>query len=452
MLYSYLVRKLTPTSNRPRGRPNHTAPRRELRASLLRLELLEDRRLLSTMTTTAVQGYPSTSQYGQPVALVAKVTTTPASPRGSGPTGTVNFYLGSPTGTLLGSANVTQRGTAVLYNESAPLPVAAMDTIYAVYSGDANFSGSQASVIETVNPAATHTVVSASPNPGVAGADVTFTAVVSGAAPGWANNGGQIAPPTGTVTFTVDGTAVPAGSVTFVGDSGMSAIYTYTTSASSLTAGANTVSVTYGGDANYLASTSRTLNYQVVSAANAGSGTITAGSAASPLSLRGGPTFSISYDSNSPTPATSNTVTYVDNAAGINLSGTITTVVFSADGHEAEISGTGTNTTGSGATAVTTDVNFTLFVSNKGHGWRSNPNFSISIVGNTAVSGSTGTGFDYNHSGSLASGNTVMISETGSAATIPPGGGLPGAHDHVLESWPGGGYGGGYGRRGHGRR
>jgi hypothetical protein len=358
-------------------------------------------------------------------------------------------------GTLLGTASLTKRGIATLYNESAPLPVAAADAIYAVYSGDTNFSGSQASATETVDQAATSTTLTASTNPGVAGADATFTAVVTGLAPHWSGNGGQTAPPTGTVTFTVNGTAVPAGSVTFVGQSGASAIYTYTVPASSLTGTPNTVTATYSGGANYQASSSRTLHYQVLSAADAGSGTIIAGSAASPLSLRGGQTFSINYSSTATTPPTSNTVTYTDADKGISLTGTITSVVFSADGKEAEITGTGTNTNGT----TTTPVNFTMLVNANGGSFR-NPNFEISIVGNSAVTGPTGAGFEYHRSDALAAGNTITISQTGSTATISSNGGPSGAHDHVLESWPEGRGGsgrfnshfGGFGTEFHGRR
>jgi hypothetical protein len=456
-------RRWASRSKGQRNRRNRGTPqRRPLGSSLLRFESLEDRRLLSVATATLLQGFPSTSQYGQPVELVAKVTTSPASLRGSGPTGTVNFYLGSPTGTSLGSATVTKRGTATLYSESTPLPVGATDAIYAVYSGDTNFGGSQTSLTETVNAASTHTVVSASSNPGVAGQTVTFTAIVSGAAPHWANDGGTTATPTGTVTFTVNGTAVSPSSVSFVGDSGNSAIYTYTTPTSSLTATPNTITASYGGDANYLASSSHTLSYQVVSAASAGSGTIAAGSAASPLSLRGGPTFSINYNSATDTPTAPGTVTYVDTANGINLTGNIASVVFSANGKQAEISGTGTNG------SADTPVNFTLFVSNQSGGWSWKPQFSISIVGNTPVAALTGTGLDYQRSEALASGNTVTISQTGSTATIPFDGGLTAAHDQFLKSWSGDGAGsngvgsdgdgsarggfGGFGIRHHGPR
>jgi len=436
------------TKSRRKGR---ATPRSSAKPNRLRFEWLEDRRLLSTNTASTLLALPSTSQYGQPVELVDKVSTTPASPRGSGPTGTVSFYLGNPTGmpagTLLGTANVTQRGIATLKNESSPLPVGATDTIYAVYSGDSNFATSENTATVTVDQAATTTTIAAAPNPGVSGGSVTFTAVVSGESPNWSNNGGTIAPPTGTVTFTVNGAPVSGSSVTFVGDKGLSAIYTYTTQASSLTATPNSVTASYRGDTNYQASSSRTLSYQVVSAADAGTGTITAGSATSPLSLKGGQTFSINYSSTLTTPPTPNTVTYADSTNGISLAGSIASVVFSSNGKAAEITGTGTNTTGKNTT--TTPVNFTLSV-NTASGWLNSTTVSISIVGNTAVTTSTGTAFRYNQTGILASGSTVTISETGSTATIPPGGGLPGGPEPVLPFWPFGGGGSGSGGLGGG--
>src|SRR5208283_426167 len=182
MLDSFPLGRLT--KSRRKGR---ATPRSSAKPNRLRFEWLEDRRLLSTNTATTLLAMPSTSQYGQPVELVAKVFTTPASPRGSGPTGTVNFYLGNPTGTpagtLLGTANVTQRGIATLKNESSPLLVGATDTIYAVYSGDSNFATSENTATETVDQAATTMTITAAPNPGVDGGSVTFTAVATGESP-----------------------------------------------------------------------------------------------------------------------------------------------------------------------------------------------------------------------------------------------------------------------------
>ena len=181
-------------------------------------------------------------------------------------------------GTLLGTEPVLNNGTTSrLTAETPPLAIGSY-TITAVYSGDSNFSGGQTMALEAVNQASTHTVVRALSNPGVAGASVTFTATVSSAAPNWQNNGTGIAAPTGTVSFSVGGGALVAA--TFDGDSGDNAIYSYTTTIS--TAGSYAVAASYGGDANYVGSSSRPLNYQVVSAATAGTGTITTSSTSVP--------------------------------------------------------------------------------------------------------------------------------------------------------------------------
>ncbi len=413
---------------------------------------------------------PSTSQYGQPVVLVANVTTTPASPRGSGPTGTVEFWLGPvPTayattpaapGTagLLGSANVNQRGKATLSNEYSPLPAGA-DTIYAVYysSNPSNFADSQGSAAVTVGTAATKTIVYESPNPGVLGSSVTFTAVVSDAAPNWMKNGGTITPPSGTVSFLVNGyTETTANGVTFVGDSGTSAIYTYTTTPTAttstgatqtapLTEGTNSVTASFVATpgSNYGGSSSQNnTNYQVVP--SAGTGTITAAGATtgSPASFKSGQTLSLYYLSGNTSTTTPNALTYTDKANGIDLVGTVTSfVVVFGSNNEAEISGTGTNTNGT----TVTPVNFTLFVNaSSSGGWSHNPNVVVNIVGNQSVNAATGTGFYYSEAASLASGSTITVTES-NGVTLPRNGGLP--SDQVMGSWPAGGnnFGGGGG-------
>ena len=474
MSYGNWITQIVSRKKTQRGRrQNAAAHRRAVGNSLLRLEALEDRRLLST-TTTALMGFPGTSQYGQSVALVAKVSTSPASPRGSGPTGTVEFWLNSVpaayattpaapgTAGLLGTANVTQRGTAALYNESSPLPVG-LDTIYAVYYGDTNFTASQGSAQETVNAAATHTIVYASPNPGVAGSSVTLTAVVSDAAPNWMSNGGTITPPTGTVSFLVNGFTETG---TFVGDNGTTAIYTYTTTPTSaaatqsapLSVGTNAIGGSFVATtgSNYQGSSSQNnTKYQVVAAASAGTGTITAAGATtgSPATLRGGQTLSLYYLPGNTSTTTPNTLTYIDKNNGIDLAGTVTSfnVVFGSNGKVAEISGTGTNTNGT----VVTPVNFTLVVNtDSSGGWSHNPNVAINIVGNTPVTTPTGAGLYYSQTGSLASGSTITITGQSGGTTIPHSGGIP--NDQVMGSWGGGGgdfggFGGGGGGFGWGR-
>jgi len=80
------------------------------------------------------------------VTLTATVTKS----SGSGtPTGTVSFYLGTPSGThsLLGTGTLNASAKATLVTLSLP---AGTDSLYAVYSGDTNFSGSTSPVISEV--------------------------------------------------------------------------------------------------------------------------------------------------------------------------------------------------------------------------------------------------------------------------------------------------------------
>ncbi len=207
-----------------------------------------------------------------------------------------------------------------------------------------------------------------------------------------------------------------------------------------LTVGSNTVGASFvaATGSNYTGSSSRNnLNCQVISAAATGTGSITTNSAttAGTATLKGGQTLSITGTATSVT-----SLTYADSANGINLaSTTISAVVFSSDGTQAEISGTGTNN-------GSTNVNFTLLLSTVG-GRSGQPIVSISIVGNAPRVPPATAGLLYNQSGSLASGSSLTISNVTGGTTIPPGGGLPGAHDQVLGSWPGvgGAFGGGFG-------
>jgi hypothetical protein len=96
-------------------------------------------------TTTALGSSPNPSVVGSPVTLSATVTKSSGS---ATPNGTVSFYLGTPMGThsLLGSGTVSL-GQATLVASSLP---AGTDNLYAVYSGDSNFSASTSSVISEV--------------------------------------------------------------------------------------------------------------------------------------------------------------------------------------------------------------------------------------------------------------------------------------------------------------
>src|SRR5207244_38522 len=131
-------------------------------------------------------------------------------------------------------------GTATLATSAL---TAGSHTITVVFGGDTNFSTStSAALTQTVNQASTTTAVTSSANPAVFGQPVTFTATVSAVAP-------SVGTPTGTVTFR-DGTTAP-GTATLTNG-------TATLTTSGLSVGSHTITVVYGGDTNFLSSTSPT--------------------------------------------------------------------------------------------------------------------------------------------------------------------------------------------------
>jgi hypothetical protein len=204
-----------------------------------------------TATTTALSSWPNPSGFGKPVTLTATVTKS----SGSGnPTGTVSFYSGTPSGTQspLGTGTLNASAKATFTTSSLP---AGTDSLYTVYSGDSNFSGSTSPVISelVVSPIATTTVLSSSPNPSGFGKPVTLTATVTKSS-GSGN-------PTGTVSFysgTPSGFHSPVGTATL--NSGKA---TFTTSL--LPAGTDSLYGLYSGDTNFSGSTSPVISQVVVS-------------------------------------------------------------------------------------------------------------------------------------------------------------------------------------------
>ena len=90
---------------------------------------------------------------------------------------------------------------------------------------------------ETVNQAATATILSPSANPAVGGQTVTFTATVTAVAPG-------AGPPTGTVTL-LDGNTVLGTAA--VGADGWATLAT-----SFAAAGGHAITAIYSGDGNFV--------------------------------------------------------------------------------------------------------------------------------------------------------------------------------------------------------
>jgi hypothetical protein len=122
-------------------------------------------------------------------------------------------------------------------------------TVSAQYLGSSNFlTSNSATLTQTVNRAASRTVVTTSGTPATAGSTVTFTATVSAVAPGAGT-------PAGSVVFTIDGVAV-SGQVTLTAG-------TATYSTNTLTIGTHVVSARFAGDTNFTASTSATLGQRI---------------------------------------------------------------------------------------------------------------------------------------------------------------------------------------------
>ncbi|MGQ3038126.1 MAG: Ig-like domain repeat protein [Neoaquamicrobium sediminum] len=180
-------------------------------------------------TTTALTSSQNPSNGGDSVTFTATVT---AASGGGTPTGTVTFTVD---GTA--QAPVTLDGSGQATYATASLAPGSQ-TIEAAYSGDTAYTASNASLTQTVDQVATTAALVSSSNPSMVGEAVTFTVTIS------ATSGGGT--PTGTVTFTIDGTAqAPVA----LDASGQSSVSTTT-----LSPGARTVAIAYGGDATYLAS------------------------------------------------------------------------------------------------------------------------------------------------------------------------------------------------------
>ena len=184
-------------------------------------------------TTTVLAASTPSPVYYQFVTFTATVTAD--LPGGGTPTGTVTFYDGATP--LAGAALVN--GVATYKTQALAVGGHA---ITARYNGSTNYVPSSVPALsEPVAPdAVTVAVISTAARP-VFGQPVTFTATVAAAPPG-------AGVPTGMVTFTIDGTVV--GPPVPLGTDGRAR---YTTAA--LTAGPHTVTVSYAGDAHFLAGT-----------------------------------------------------------------------------------------------------------------------------------------------------------------------------------------------------
>ncbi|WP_133980817.1 Ig-like domain repeat protein [Kribbella voronezhensis] len=190
----------------------------------------------ASATVVTTSRTPSVS--GQTVTFTARVTPLAAA-------GAVQFRLdgadvGGPVAT-----DATGRARLVI----STLPVGA-HTVSAAYSGNVNYLPSTSAVLtQTVNKAASRTVVQSSGSPATRGTTVVFTATVTAVAPG-------AGIPTGTVQFRIDGRAV--GTPASINVAGQAAYAT-----STMTVGNHTVSAVFSGNGAFNPSTSANITQRV---------------------------------------------------------------------------------------------------------------------------------------------------------------------------------------------
>ncbi|MFE6739323.1 Ig-like domain repeat protein, partial [Streptomyces tubercidicus] len=199
-------------------------------------------------TTTEVASSPDPSVTGQPVDVTATVSA--AGPGADTPTGTVTFDFGDGTPSVTATVTAGVATVSHTWTGTAPGPY----TITADYVGDADFSPSTGTGSQTVGQATSAISLFSSPDPSVAGQQVTFTALVSAVPPGAGS-------PTGTVTFDFgDGTAPVTAPVT-------SEVATVTHAYVGTTGSPYTVTAGYSGDDDFTSATATGVHTVAVSAA-----------------------------------------------------------------------------------------------------------------------------------------------------------------------------------------
>ena len=201
----------------------------------LRIAYLDAQFNGKTSTATTLTAPVGTLRSGTPVSLSAKVTGAESS------SGTVSFLSG---GVLLGDAPLSEGTAAGSFN----LPTGS-DALTAVYSGDTThaLSSSSSKTVTVLAPlAASITSLSASATTANLGQSISFPILVVGTS--------GTSTPSGSVAVTVNGNSL--GTVKLSSGTG-----TFSTTA--LPVGNDVISANYGGDTNYDASSSPTVNVSV---------------------------------------------------------------------------------------------------------------------------------------------------------------------------------------------
>ena len=243
----------------------------------------------ATGSTTGIATSLTPSTVGASVTFTATVS-------GSAPTGSVNFKDGSTSIGGCSAATLTGSGNIRTASCATSTLAAGTHSITAAYSGDAsNGASSSSALTQTVNKAATSTVLASSVNPSVFGASVTFTATVTGSSP------------TGTVNFKDGGASISGCAAIALSGTGNTKTAKCTTSA--LVSGTHSILASYGGDAGNAASSSATLS-QVV---NSGGTSTSLATSLTPSIVGTSVTFTATVTGSNPT----GTVNFKDGSTSI---------------------------------------------------------------------------------------------------------------------------------------
>ena len=177
-------------------------------------------------STVALNAAPNPAPAGNTVTFAVTVTgTSPA------PSGTVVLQ---DSGSTIGTATLSANGTASFAIKTLSV---GPHSITAVYGGDANYTGSSASLTQRIQPN-TQAVLTASVNPSIAGAPVVFTATITGTA----------GSPTGNILFNDGGNTL---ATVPLDASGRASFQT-----TSLAIGQHSMTAVYPGDVNNAGTTS----------------------------------------------------------------------------------------------------------------------------------------------------------------------------------------------------
>ena len=286
-----------------------------------------------TLTTTTLGSSLNPSTYGQSVTFTATVA--PASGTAT-PTGSVTFQDG---GAFLGTGALDPSGQATYLTFAL---ATGSHSITALYAGNSFFGGSTSRALtQSVNTAATTTILTSSQNPSTLGQPVTFTATVS--------------PPSGT--------GVPAGSVTFK-DGGTtlgthllnSGQATFTTSA--LAAGSHSMTAVYPGNGNFTGSISPVLTQAVNLIATSTS----VGTSLNPSNYGQSVTFTATVTQSSGTVTPTGIVAFKDSATTLgnvtlsNGQATLSTAKLSSGTHSITAVYLGSNTFAGSTSPVLTQM------------------------------------------------------------------------------------------------